>query len=109
MNRGALQSSPVQQMMAAGNPSWWNINNLMRPPLLVSSSSISSSSSSSSHQISPSSSTSNFMAPPPLNASDMFQAQYTMNMPSTNSSSSWIDDNHVQEQQFPESWSQLLL
>uniref|UniRef100_A0A2N9H1B9 BHLH domain-containing protein n=1 Tax=Fagus sylvatica TaxID=28930 RepID=A0A2N9H1B9_FAGSY len=29
MNRGVLQSSPVQQMMA-GNPNWWNINN-MRP------------------------------------------------------------------------------
>lgn len=112
MNRGVLQSSPVQQMMAAGNPSWWNINNLMRPPPLVSSSSISSSSSSSSHQhhhqISPSSSTSNFMAPPPLNTNDMLQAPYNMNMSSTNSSSSWIDDNHAQEQQFPESWSQLL-
>ncbi|KAJ7969583.1 transcription factor bHLH68-like [Quillaja saponaria] len=31
MNRGALQSSPVQQMMAAGNPNWWNINS-MSPP-----------------------------------------------------------------------------
>ncbi|KAK7291480.1 hypothetical protein RIF29_06654 [Crotalaria pallida] len=30
MNRGVLQSSPVQQMMA-GNPNWWNINT-MRPP-----------------------------------------------------------------------------
>ncbi|KAF5482004.1 hypothetical protein F2P56_002606 [Juglans regia] len=30
MNRGVLQSSPVQQMMA-GNPNWWNINS-MRPP-----------------------------------------------------------------------------
>ncbi|XP_050269561.1 transcription factor bHLH68-like isoform X3 [Quercus robur] len=30
MNRGVLQSSPVQQMMA-GNPNCWNINN-MRPP-----------------------------------------------------------------------------
>lgn len=30
MNRGVLQSSPVQQM-TAGNPIWWNING-MRPP-----------------------------------------------------------------------------
>ncbi|PPD78463.1 hypothetical protein GOBAR_DD24600 [Gossypium barbadense] len=30
MNRGVLQSSPVQQLMA-GNPNWWNINT-MRPP-----------------------------------------------------------------------------
>nr|XP_023918121.1 transcription factor bHLH68 isoform X2 [Quercus suber] len=30
MNRGVLQSAPVQQMMA-GNPNCWNINN-MRPP-----------------------------------------------------------------------------
>ncbi|KAK8682847.1 hypothetical protein V6N13_038929 [Hibiscus sabdariffa] len=29
MNRGVLQSSPVQQMMAAGNPNWWNINSTM--------------------------------------------------------------------------------
>lgn len=48
------------------------------------------------------------MAPPPLNTNDMLQAPYNMNMSSTNSSSSWIDDNHAQEQQFPESWSQLL-
>lgn len=32
MNRGVLQSSPVQQVMAAGSPTWWNINN-MRPVL----------------------------------------------------------------------------
>lgn len=32
MNRGVLQSSPVQQVMAAGSPNWWNINN-MRPVL----------------------------------------------------------------------------
>ncbi|WOH11155.1 hypothetical protein DCAR_0830634 [Daucus carota subsp. sativus] len=30
MNRGVLQSAPVQQVMAAGSPNWWNINN-MRP------------------------------------------------------------------------------
>ncbi|KAI3447006.1 hypothetical protein Pfo_003671 [Paulownia fortunei] len=32
MNQGAVQSSPVQQMVAAGSPNWWSINN-MRPPL----------------------------------------------------------------------------
>lgn len=32
MNRGVLQSSPVQQVMAAGSPNLWNINN-MRPVL----------------------------------------------------------------------------
>ncbi|GMJ07421.1 BASIC HELIX LOOP HELIX 68, PERICYCLE FACTOR TYPE-A 3 [Hibiscus trionum] len=32
MNRGVLQSSPVQQMMAAGNPNWWNINTMRPPP-----------------------------------------------------------------------------
>ncbi|XP_039000713.1 transcription factor bHLH68-like isoform X2 [Hibiscus syriacus] len=32
MNRGVLQSSPVQQMMTNGNSNWWNINT-MRPPL----------------------------------------------------------------------------
>ncbi|XP_041009158.1 transcription factor bHLH68-like isoform X1 [Juglans microcarpa x Juglans regia] len=30
MNRGVLQSSPVQQMMA-GNPNWWNINGTTQP------------------------------------------------------------------------------
>ncbi|KAF6164450.1 hypothetical protein GIB67_025276 [Kingdonia uniflora] len=31
MNRGVLQSLPVQQLMA-GNPNWWSINSNMRPP-----------------------------------------------------------------------------
>ncbi|RWR73447.1 transcription factor bHLH68-like protein [Cinnamomum micranthum f. kanehirae] len=31
MNRGVLQSSPVQQMMT-GNLNWWNINNMRPPP-----------------------------------------------------------------------------
>ncbi|KAK7314443.1 hypothetical protein VNO77_32967 [Canavalia gladiata] len=31
MNRGVLQSSPVQQMMA-GNPNWWSININSMPP-----------------------------------------------------------------------------
>ncbi|CAH8366495.1 unnamed protein product [Eruca vesicaria subsp. sativa] len=32
MNRGALESSPVQQLMTAGNPDWWNVSGGMRPP-----------------------------------------------------------------------------
>ncbi|XXG45805.1 hypothetical protein AAC387_Pa02g0790 [Persea americana] len=31
MNRGVLESSPVQQMMG-GNLNWWNINNMCPPP-----------------------------------------------------------------------------
>lgn len=112
MNRGVLQNSPVQQMMAAGNPSWWpNINNLMRPPIL------------SSHHQQPllSSPPSSFLAPPHNNNNNnndnnnnVFQADhYNMNMPTAApSSSSWLDDhsNNHQEQhhQLPESWRQLL-
>ncbi|CAK7337436.1 unnamed protein product [Dovyalis caffra] len=84
MNRGVLQSSPVQQMMA-GNPNWWSINN-MRPPIIH-------------HQ-----QTSPFLPPPSL---------FPQFLPSTSSSSSssslllpsW-NDNPDQD---PESWSQLLL
>ncbi|ESQ54332.1 hypothetical protein EUTSA_v10025359mg [Eutrema salsugineum] len=32
MNRGVLESSPVQQLMTAGNPNWWNVSGGMRPP-----------------------------------------------------------------------------
>ncbi|KAM7275690.1 hypothetical protein ACFE04_017556 [Oxalis oulophora] len=31
MNRGVLQSSPVQQMVT-GNPNWWNLNSMRPPP-----------------------------------------------------------------------------
>ncbi|CAK9155164.1 unnamed protein product [Ilex paraguariensis] len=31
MNRGVLQSSPVQQLVA-GSPNWWNINHMRPPP-----------------------------------------------------------------------------
>ncbi|KAL2929099.1 Transcription factor bHLH68 [Bienertia sinuspersici] len=113
MNRGVLQNSPVQQMMATGNPSWWNINNLMRPPLISSPSS--------------SSTTTNFLAPLPNNNNHhhndndnnnvFHHAQYNMNMPTATAASSWLDDHHhptnnhhqVHHQQLPESWSQLLL
>ncbi|KAJ0031551.1 hypothetical protein Pint_13219 [Pistacia integerrima] len=82
MNRGVLQSSPVQQMMA-GNPNWWNINS-MRPPTTP--------------QTSP------FLPPP------NFFPQFTPPSSSSSSSSSsfpmpsWNDN-----QELPESWSQLLL
>ncbi|EOA30897.1 hypothetical protein CARUB_v10014044mg [Capsella rubella] len=33
MNRGVLESSPVQQLTAAGNPNWWNnVSGGLRPP-----------------------------------------------------------------------------
>ncbi|GKV11722.1 hypothetical protein SLEP1_g22947 [Rubroshorea leprosula] len=85
MNRGVLQSSPVQQMMA-GNPNWWSIN-AMRPPT-------------------PYQQTSPFLPPPP----SFFTHQYTPTSSSSSSSSplpfpSWHDNN----QEVPESWSQLLL
>ncbi|XP_052200619.1 transcription factor bHLH68-like isoform X2 [Diospyros lotus] len=31
MNRGVLQSSPLQQMMA-GSPNWWSLNSMKQPP-----------------------------------------------------------------------------
>lgn len=75
MNRGVLQSSPVQQMMA-GNPNWWNINSMRPPP----------------------------QQPPPFlpSPSNLFP-QYTPTS-SLPMSASWHDN-----QELPESWSQLLL
>ncbi|XP_027341128.1 transcription factor bHLH68-like isoform X1 [Abrus precatorius] len=74
MNRGVLQSSPVQQMMAGNPNNWWNINT-MRPPL---------------PQASPFLSTpSNFLYTP--------------------SSSLPFPSWHDQNQDLPESWSQLLM
>ncbi|GMI94826.1 BASIC HELIX LOOP HELIX 68, PERICYCLE FACTOR TYPE-A 3 [Hibiscus trionum] len=32
MNRGVLQSSPVQQLMAGNHPDWWSINTMRPPP-----------------------------------------------------------------------------
>lgn len=89
MNRGhVLQSSPVQQMMAAGNPNWWNINNMRPPPHH--------------HQPTSSSSSSSPFLPPPGN----FFPQFAAPTSSSSSTSSWHDHN----QELPaESWSQLLL
>ncbi|KAK3210679.1 hypothetical protein Dsin_015385 [Dipteronia sinensis] len=92
MNRGVLQSSPVQQMMSAGNPNWWSMNS-MRPPLTA-------------PQNSP------FLVPPPN--SNLFPPHYT---PPTSSSSSSSSSSHLpfppfhdhNQQEFPESWSHLLM
>ncbi|KAF9613410.1 hypothetical protein IFM89_008240 [Coptis chinensis] len=83
MNRGhVLQSLPVQQMMA-GNPNWWNINN-MRPPT---------------HE-QPNS--------PTLLPSSSSSLVFPYYLPSSTSSlplsTTWNDN-----QDLPESWSQLLM
>ncbi|XVE98138.1 hypothetical protein REPUB_Repub03eG0079500 [Reevesia pubescens] len=83
MNRGVLQSSPVQQMMA-GNPNWWSINT-MRPPTH--------------HQ----QASSPFLPPP---SPTTFFPQLT---PTSSSSSLPIPSWHDNQDQLPESWSQLLL
>ncbi|KAH7511945.1 hypothetical protein FEM48_Zijuj12G0037600 [Ziziphus jujuba var. spinosa] len=89
MNRGVLQSSPVQQMMAAGNPNWWNINN-MRPQQTTNQ---------------PSSA----LLPPP-NLFPQFAPLPTSSSSSSNSSSSLpVPSSWHDNQDLPESWSQLLL
>nr|DAD35578.1 TPA_asm: hypothetical protein HUJ06_006218 [Nelumbo nucifera] len=75
MNRGVLQSSPVQQMMA-GSPNWWSINNMRPPPQQPS---------------------------PLLPSPSSFFPQYTP-PPSSLPVTYWNDN-----QDLPESWSQLLL
>ncbi|GMI97740.1 BASIC HELIX LOOP HELIX 68, PERICYCLE FACTOR TYPE-A 3 [Hibiscus trionum] len=90
MNRGVLQSSPVQQMMAAGNPNWWNINTMRPPP--------------------PPTHLQQQQQPPPSPAA--FFPQFT---PSSSSSSSSSNSLHIpswherDNQELPHSWSQLLL
>lgn len=83
MNRGGLQSSPVQQMMAAGNPNWWNINS-MRPPTT--------------------SQTSPFLPPP------NFFPQFPSPPPpsSSSSSSSFTMPSWNDNQELADSWSQFL-
>ncbi|KAE8665384.1 bHLH133 protein [Hibiscus syriacus] len=85
MNRGLLQSSPVQQMMV-GNPNWWN-NNTMHPPT---------------HHHQQAAASSPFLYPP---------TTFFPHTPSSSSSSSssihvptWYDNHEL-----PEPWSQLLL
>ncbi|KAK4391685.1 Transcription factor [Sesamum angolense] len=79
MNQGVVQSSPVQQMVAAGSPTWWNINNMRPPPHHH-------------HQHH------SFLATPPHHH---FPHHLT---PPLVTASSWNDS-----QELPESWSQLLL
>ncbi|KAL0333885.1 UNVERIFIED_CONTAM: Transcription factor [Sesamum angustifolium] len=79
MNQGVVQSSPVQQMVAAGSPTWWNINNMRPPPHHH-------------HQHH------SFLAAPPHHH---FPHHLT---PPLVTASSWNDP-----QELPESWSQLLL
>ncbi|XP_039014596.1 transcription factor bHLH68-like [Hibiscus syriacus] len=80
MNRGVLQSSPVAQMLAAGNPNLWNINTMRPPPPHLQ------------------------QLPYPTT----FFPQFTPTSSSSNSSllhiSSWHDN-----QELPQSWSQPLL
>ncbi|KAK9947766.1 hypothetical protein M0R45_003374 [Rubus argutus] len=89
MNRGhVLQSSPVQQMMAAGNPNWWNINSMRAPTNQTSSSSP--------------------FLPPPHHPSFLIpQFAHSNSSSSLPFIPSWHDTNNNQE--LPESWSQLLL
>ncbi|GMI89471.1 BASIC HELIX LOOP HELIX 68, PERICYCLE FACTOR TYPE-A 3 [Hibiscus trionum] len=82
MNRGVLQSSPVQQMMVGNHPDWWSVN-AMRPPPTH-------------HQEPTSPSLRPLSMPPPL-------AFFPQFIP-TSTSSSWHDN-----QELPESWSQLLM
>ncbi|KAI9128529.1 hypothetical protein K1719_000012 [Acacia pycnantha] len=97
MNRsGVVESSPVQQMMAAGNPNWWNINHTMRPPNHQPSPPNNSSSPFffSSSSSTPNSSTNNFVSPyPPFSNSLPFPSTWHAN----------------QDHQLPVSWSQLLM
>ncbi|XWS17292.1 hypothetical protein CRYUN_Cryun33cG0054800 [Craigia yunnanensis] len=83
MNRGVLQSSPVQQLMT-GNPNWCSINS-MRPPT---------------HQ----QAASPFFPPTPT-----FFSQFTPTSSSSSSSTSLPISSWHDNQELPESWSQLLL
>ncbi|KAI7989542.1 Transcription factor bHLH68 [Camellia lanceoleosa] len=88
MNRGVLQSLPVQQMLT-GSPNWWNINH-MRPPSQPSSPFLIPPSNLFPQYTPPSA-----PAPPPSSSSSLLPL----------SSSSWHDNN----QELPESWSQFFL
>ncbi|KAB2079796.1 hypothetical protein ES319_A05G026800v1 [Gossypium barbadense] len=93
MNRGVLQSSPVQQLMA-GNPNWWNINT-MRPPTHH-------------HQqaAAVAAAPSSFLHPTPTT---FFPHTPTSSSSSSSSSSLPVPSWHDNNQELPESWSQLLL
>ncbi|RZC75700.1 hypothetical protein C5167_051184 [Papaver somniferum] len=81
MNRGFLESLPVQQMMmSAGNPNWWNINNTVKPPPLLHS------------QLQPNPSTTSLLP------------QY----PPSSLPLNFLENDH-NHQELPESWCQLLM
>ncbi|KAL8158770.1 hypothetical protein V2J09_000307 [Rumex salicifolius] len=88
MNRGVFQSSPVQQMMAPGNPNWWTIA-ATRPP--------------SDHQTNP----------PSLPSHHHHNNNFFPHLPFSSPSSNWplncssINDNQ-DHQITPDSWSQQL-
>ncbi|KAF3594244.1 PREDICTED: transcription factor bHLH68 [Brassica oleracea var. oleracea] len=94
MNRGALESSPVQQLMVAGNPNWWNVSGSTRPPPPLMG-----------HQQGP--------LPPQMTPNNNYLRPRTMMTSSSPSLldnpslSSWLESNDLP----PESWSlsQLLL
>ncbi|KAK6941491.1 hypothetical protein RJ641_026868 [Dillenia turbinata] len=90
MNRGVLQSSPVvQQMMAGSPPNWWSVNN-MRAPTPPQSQPHPN------HQYHP-----NYFNHPPSNLFSPYLPTSSLPMPP------WHDNNN--QDQLPESWSQLLL
>ncbi|XP_054787452.1 transcription factor bHLH68 isoform X2 [Prosopis cineraria] len=92
MNRGVVQSSPVQQMMmAAGNPNWWNINHTMRPPV-------------SDNNQQPSSSPFFFFSSPLPSSSNNFISPYP-----PASSPPFPSNWHANQDQLPDSWSNLLM
>ncbi|KAL9330154.1 hypothetical protein ACSQ67_005157 [Phaseolus vulgaris] len=80
MNRAVLQSSPVQQMMAANPNNWWNINTMRPPP-----------------------------PPPSQDSSPFFSTPSSFLTPHNPSSSLPLPSWHDNNQELPESWSQLLM
>ncbi|XP_049345454.1 transcription factor bHLH68-like [Solanum verrucosum] len=93
MNRGdVMEKSPVQQIMG-GSPNWWNMMNNMRPPI------------SSSQQAVTAAATTHHVPSllPPNNHFPHFSSSL---IPMSSTAASWNDSN---QNQLPESWSQLLV
>ncbi|KAH0651750.1 hypothetical protein KY284_031662 [Solanum tuberosum] len=93
MNRGdVMEKSPVQQIMG-GSPNWWNMMNNMRPPI------------SSSQQAVAAAATTHHVPSllPPNNHFPHFSSSL---IPMSSTAASWNDSN---QNQLPESWSQLLV
>lgn len=88
MNRGhVMEKSPVQQIMG-GSPNWWNMMNNMRPPISSSQQAVA---------------TTHHVLPHPNN--NLFP-HFSSSLPMSSTATSWNDSN---QDQLPESWSQLLL